>query len=72
MPREVLPRIFRQDLTSEGISLELRWDPKGPLHLPGFLEQTRHPVFEVHRRHIWQAESGQHGDQRTEPELPHA
>ena len=36
MPREVLPRIFRQDLTSEGISLELRWDPKGPLHLPGF------------------------------------
>jgi AraC family transcriptional regulator len=36
MPREVLPRIFRRDLTSEGISLELRWDPKGPLHLPGF------------------------------------
>ena len=36
MPREVLPRVLRQDLTSDGISLELRWDPKGPLHLPGF------------------------------------
>ena len=29
-------RVFRQDLTTEGISLELRWDPKGPLYLPGF------------------------------------
>jgi AraC family transcriptional regulator len=38
MPRGVLPTIFRQDKTTEGISLELRWDPKGPLDLPGFEE----------------------------------
>src|SRR5262245_28538453 len=35
MSREGLPRIFRRDNTAEGISLELRWDPKGPLDLPG-------------------------------------
>src|SRR5713101_4052069 len=29
-----------------------------PLHVPGFLEQTRHAVLEVHRRHIRQAEPG--------------
>ena len=38
MSRGVLPTIFRQDKTTEGISLELRWDPKGPLDLPGFEE----------------------------------
>jgi AraC family transcriptional regulator len=38
MSRGVLPRIFRQDKTTEGISLQLRWDPKGLLHLPGFEE----------------------------------
>ena len=38
MSRGVLPRIFRQAKTTEGISLELRWDPKGPLDLPGFEE----------------------------------
>src|SRR2546428_1101258 len=43
-----------------------------PLHMPGFLEQACHTVFEVHRRYVWQAEPGQHGDQWTEPELPHA
>src|SRR5262245_19430022 len=43
-----------------------------PLHMPGFLEQARHAVLEVHCRHIRQAEPGQHSDQWTEPELPHA
>src|SRR6266481_8369123 len=38
MSRGVLPRIFRQEKTTEGISLQLRWDPKGPLDLPGFEE----------------------------------
>ena len=38
MSRRVLPRIFRQDKTTEGISLQLRWDPKGPLDQPGFDE----------------------------------
>ena len=42
------------------------------LHMPGFLEQTRHAVLEVHRRDIRQAEPGQHSDQRTQSELPHA
>src|SRR5215510_8512264 len=43
-----------------------------PLHMPGFLEQARHAVLEVHCRHIRQAEPGQHSHQWTEPELPHA
>src|SRR5438093_12127803 len=38
MSRGVLPRIFRQHKTTEGISLQLRWDPKGPLDLPGLEE----------------------------------
>src|SRR5262245_5402830 len=38
MSRAGLPRIFRQDKTTEGISLQQRWDPKGPLDLPGFEE----------------------------------
>src|SRR5215831_16519847 len=42
------------------------------LHMPGFLEQARHAVLEVHRRHIRQPKPGQHRDQRTQPELPHA
>src|SRR5438874_5068134 len=38
MSRAVSPRFFRQDKTTEGISVQLRWDPKGPLDLPGFDE----------------------------------
>jgi AraC family transcriptional regulator len=36
MPPEVLPRVLRRAKTTDGVSLELRWDPKGPLDLPGF------------------------------------
>src|SRR5262244_1880533 len=42
-----------------------------PLHMPGFLEQARHAVLEVHCRDIWQPEPSQHSDQRTQPELPY-
>ncbi len=38
MSRGILPGIFWPEKTTEGISLELRWDPKGPLDLPGFEE----------------------------------
>src|SRR5215475_6827114 len=43
-----------------------------PLHMPGFLEQARHAVLEVHCRDIWQPEPSQHSDQRTQPELSYA
>src|SRR5205814_587987 len=46
--------------------------PALPLHMPGFLEQACHAVLEIHRRHIRQAKPGQHGNQRTESELPYA